>query len=103
VAEFVRVAATGDVAPGQGRRFKVGSHAIALFNVDGDFYAIGDECTHETASLSEGTLEGYQVRCPRHGARFDIRTGKHLRFPAVVPVRSYEVRIEGDEVLVAVP
>ncbi|RME74173.1 MAG: non-heme iron oxygenase ferredoxin subunit [Planctomycetota bacterium] len=59
-----------------------------------EFYAIQDKCSHATAFLSEGEVEGYEIICPRHGARFDIRTGKNLCLPAVVPVKSYPVKIE---------
>ena len=66
---------------------------IAVFRINGEFYAIADECSHASASLAEGDLEGYTIECLRHGARFDVRTGKHLCFPAVAPVRSYPVII----------
>ena len=68
----------------------------------GTLYAIEDICTHDGGPLVEGELDGYEIECPRHGARFDIRTGRALRMPAFEPIETYEVRIEGDEILVAV-
>lgn len=75
---------------------------IAVFRIgDNEFYAIEDICSHDEASLSEGWFaDKYVIECPRHGAWFDIRTGKALRMPAVYPVRTFAVRIEGDEVFV---
>lgn len=98
--EFVRVAALGEIAPGKALRVEIEEEPIALFNVDGTIYAIGDTCTHEEASLSEGDVFGDCVECPLHGAEFDLKTGKARTLPAVVPVATYEVKIEGGEVLV---
>ena len=71
---------------------------IALCDVAGVLYAIEDRCTHDDGPLGAGTLDGGEVECPRHGARFDVRTGTATRMPAIVPVRTFPVRIEGDEV-----
>jgi len=102
VSEFVRVAALSEVPPGSARCVRVGRKRVALFNVDGQIYAIDDTCTHAEASLSEGTVEGCEVVCPLHGARFDLRTGAALSLPAVIPVETYEVKVEGDEVFIRV-
>lgn len=75
---------------------------IAVFLLEDGVYAIDDTCSHAAVSLSGGKVEGGVVECPRHGARFDIRTGKNLCFPAVRPVRSYPVKVEGGEVYVDV-
>ena len=75
---------------------------IALFNVDGTFYAIADTCTHKGGPLSEGSFEGNTVTCPWHGANFDVCTGKNLTPPATAKVTSYNVRVEGDEVEVEI-
>jgi len=99
VSDFVRVAAAGDVPPGSGRRVDVGGYRIALFNVNGTFYAVDDVCTHEEASLSEGPLSGEIVACPKHGSRFHVPTGRVLSLPAVRPLNTYEVKVEGGEVL----
>ena len=102
MAGFVRIAACDEIPEGQGRRFEVGGRRIAVFRVEGIFYAIDDRCSHAEASLSEGTVWGHEVECPRHGATFDLRTGQPTGLPATEPVRSYSVRIEGDDLLVAV-
>lgn len=83
------------------RMVKIGRKRIALINVDGEFFAIDDTCTHEEASLSEGDLYGDIVECPLHGACFNVRTGEVEAFPAVVPVETYQVRVVDDEVQVA--
>ena len=102
MAEFVTVAMKGDVPVGAARVFAVNGKHIALCNVDGTLYAIDDVCTHDGGPLGEGLLEGDQIECPRHGARFDVKTGKALTLPAVMPVNSYPVQLEGDEVKVQV-
>ena len=100
--EFVKVATVGEIEPGRAKRVEVGEEAIAVFNLDGEYYAIGDTCSHEEASLSEGDVFGDCVECPLHGAEFDITTGKNLTLPAVSPVPSYPVKLEGDAILVGV-
>jgi 3-phenylpropionate/trans-cinnamate dioxygenase ferredoxin subunit len=99
--EFVKVARVEEIAPGTALRVEVGDEPIAVFNLDGEFYAICDTCSHEEASLSDGDVFGDVVECPLHGSQFDIKTGKVLTLPAVLPVASYDVRVEGGDVLVA--
>jgi 3-phenylpropionate/trans-cinnamate dioxygenase ferredoxin subunit len=102
MADFVKVAKAGDVPAGQVRICHVDGRQIALCHVDGEFYAIDDVCTHDDGPLGEGELDGYEIECPRHGARFDVKTGRALTLPAVMPVRAYAVRVEGDDVEVQV-
>jgi 3-phenylpropionate/trans-cinnamate dioxygenase ferredoxin subunit len=102
MANFVKVAETGEINPGERRVVEIEGLFIAVFNVGGNYYAIEDVCTHDDGPLAEGELDGFQIECPRHGARFDIRDGKVLSFPAVTPVPRYEVKVEGDDVLVDV-
>mgnify|MGYP001075977118 CR=1 FL=1 len=92
--QFVKLAEIDDVAPGQVKVYEAQGRRIALCNVEGTFYAIDDVCTHDGGPLDQGELEGYQIECPRHGARFDVRSGRALALPAVMPVRSYPVRVE---------
>jgi 3-phenylpropionate/trans-cinnamate dioxygenase ferredoxin subunit len=80
----------------------VGDRAVALFNVQGTFYAIDDICTHDDGPLAEGDLRGHEIECPRHGARFDVRTGKALCMPAFEPVTSHQVVVKGDEVFLVI-
>ena len=76
---------------------------IAVFKLDDGYYAIDDECSHDEASLSEGEIiEKCQIECPMHGAIFDIKTGKNLSFPAVVPVKSYPTKVENETVFIEV-
>jgi nitrite reductase/ring-hydroxylating ferredoxin subunit len=101
--DFVRVAAVADIPAGTALRVVVGDTPVALYHVDGEFYATHDVCSHALASLSNGTLDGYTINCPKHGARFDVRTGRNLCLPAVRPVKSFAVKVEGEDVYVAVP
>ena len=101
MSEFVRVARADEVAPGTMKRVIVDGHAVVLVNVGGEFFAIDDTCSHEEASLSRGTLSGEVVVCPKHGARFHVKSGRVLALPAVRSVAVYPVRVEDGDVLVA--
>lgn len=95
-----RVAKVSEIAPGTTRRVLIDSLEILLCNVDGKIYAIEDVCTHDGGPLDQGELEGERVVCPRHGATFDVKTGDALTLPAVVPLMTFEVSVEGDDVFV---
>ena len=97
---YVKVAAVTDIPPGTKKIVEVAGVLVVVVNLDGQFYAVEDVCTHDGGPLGEGKLEGRQLVCPRHGARFDVRTGAALTMPAFEPAPTYEVRIEGDDVLV---
>lgn len=97
MAEFVKVARTEDVAPGQGKMVEVNGKKIAVFNVEGAYYAIDDTCTHHGGPLSEGELAGKEVTCPWHGAIFDVTTGEVLGPPAPKGVSRYNVRVSGND------
>ncbi|MEX2245068.1 MAG: non-heme iron oxygenase ferredoxin subunit [Dehalococcoidia bacterium] len=98
----VTVAKASETPPGTISVHEVDGRRIALCNVDGSFYAIDDVCTHDGGSLDQGELEGKLVECPRHGARFDVTTGRAVVLPAVQPVKTYPVEVEGDDVRVVV-
>jgi nitrite reductase/ring-hydroxylating ferredoxin subunit len=98
MAEFVKVAKTGEIAPGKGKAVDLGVRCIALFNVDGTFYAIDDTCTHRGGPLSQGEVAGKEVTCPWHGAVFDITSGAVLAMPAPRHVARYNVRVEGEDI-----
>lgn len=100
MANVIAVASTEAVPNNSVKAFVVNGEKIAVFNLGGKFYAIADTCSHEEAYLSEGEITGTQVECPRHGARFDITTGRNLTLPAVVPVKKYEVKVEGAKIFV---
>src|ERR671916_947647 len=95
---FVTVAKKDFLEPGELMYVEVDDEPVCLINLDGELHAINDTCTHEEASLSDGTIEGDEIECPLHGGAFNIRTGEPVAFPVVVPVETYGVRIEGDEV-----
>jgi len=100
--DFVPVCKVGDI-PDPGKQvIEVGEQYVVLFHVDGQFYALDDVCTHDGGPLGEGSLEGYTIACPRHGAKFDIRDGRVLCMPAVSGTPSHDVKVEGDEVFVRI-
>ena len=95
--EFVKVAKTSDIPPGEAKAVDIGAKRIAIFNVEGTYHAIDDTCTHRGGPLSEGMVAGNEVTCPWHGAVFGVTTGSVLGLPAPRSVASYEVRIDGDD------
>ena len=101
MAEFHKIAATDEVAPGTVKQYRVEERPVALCNVEGEFFAFEDVCTHQFAYLSEGGLEGGQIRCPLHGAKFDVKSGAAKGLPAVKPVPTHEVKVENGQVYVA--
>ena len=103
MTDFIAVAETGEIAPGRVKVVEVDGRRIALCNVDGQFFAIDDVCTHDGGALDQGELYDNVIECPRHGARFDVKTGKVLALPAVKPVNTYAVRVDGEQIEVAVP
>lgn len=101
MAEFVRVAKKSDIPPGQGRMFEVGGKQVAVFNVAGKLHAIDNVCEHQGGPLAEGDIEGCVVTCPWHGWTYDVTSGESPDDPDTKVAR-FEVRVDGDEVLVAV-
>jgi len=99
-AAFVRVGALSDLSPGKMKCVKAGDRCLLIANVDGTVYAMDDTCSHEDASLSTGSLRGEFVKCPLHGSRFNVRTGCAMDEPADTDLKSYQVRIVGDDILV---
>ena len=98
--DFVKVAATTDLPPGELMLVEVEDERIALANVGGQYYAVPDECTHSGCPLSDGELEGERLQCPCHGSQFDVRTGEVVGPPADEPLTLYAIRIEGNDILV---
>jgi 3-phenylpropionate/trans-cinnamate dioxygenase ferredoxin subunit len=95
-----RLCSVDDVKPGEARRFDVDGHRIAVVRIGDDWYALGDECSHEDYSLSEGDVweDECEIECPKHGSTFDLRTGEPQSLPATKPVPTYVVRVDGDDV-----
>jgi nitrite reductase/ring-hydroxylating ferredoxin subunit len=98
----VRVCAASEIRPEQPSKFDLeGEGALAVYNVEGNYYVTSDVCTHSTASLSEdGELDGFVIECTWHGGRFDIRTGAFLSMPCTMPLKTYPVTVEGDDLYV---
>jgi len=94
------VAKFSEIPEGKTLKVEVDRHAVLLCNVGGQIFAIEDVCTHDGGELDQGELEGTRIMCPRHGAFFDVTTGAALTLPAVMPVATYRVRVEGDDVYV---
>jgi 3-phenylpropionate/trans-cinnamate dioxygenase ferredoxin subunit len=101
VAEFHKLAAADEVGPGEIKQYLVDDRFVALCNVDGEFHAFEDVCTHQFTHLSEGEFTDSQVTCPLHGAKFDVKTGAAKSLPAVKPVPKHEVKVEEGNVYVA--
>ena len=102
MADFVKVARTDEIELGQARLIDVKGTQIALFNINGEFFALDNTCTHDAGSLAEGDIAGHEVICPLHGAKFDIRTGEVLGPPAYENVARYSVRVLGTDIEVEV-
>jgi 3-phenylpropionate/trans-cinnamate dioxygenase ferredoxin subunit len=100
MSRFVKVARADEIRPGEKKIVEVDGALIVVVNLGGEFFALEDVCTHDGGPLGEGTLEDGQLVCPRHGARFDVRTGDALKMPAFEPVPTYEVRVENGDILV---
>jgi 3-phenylpropionate/trans-cinnamate dioxygenase ferredoxin subunit len=96
----VKVARTSEIGPGQKKIVEVDGTLVVVINLDGEYYAVEDVCTHDGGPLGEGKLDDGHIICPRHGSRFDVRTGDALTLPAFEPVPTYEVRVEGEDILV---
>ena len=88
MAEFVKVAHVNDIPPGERLTYDFVEESVVIFNVGGKFYCIADLCTHDEGPLKDGDLDGYEVECPWHGARFDVRNGRVTCLPATEPVQS---------------
>ena len=95
---WIRVCAQSELLAGEFKVVYDGDVPIAVFNIDGQLYAIEDVCTHDGGELTGGIIDGFQIECPRHGARFDIRTGDVLRPPALEPTAKFPVKVESGAV-----
>jgi nitrite reductase/ring-hydroxylating ferredoxin subunit len=103
MAEFQRVASTGDIPPGEMMVVEVDEQEIAIANCDGEFFAFSNTCTHRGGPLGEGLLlDGCVVECPFHAGQFQVRTGAVVASPPEEPIATYPVQVEGDEIRVAV-
>jgi len=101
--EFVDIAPASELPSGERLFLEIAGKAIVIFNIADQLFAIGDVCTHDDGPLGDGDLEGYNIVCPRHGAEFDVRTGKVMQMPAVVDIPAYPVRVVDGMIQVGVP
>jgi nitrite reductase/ring-hydroxylating ferredoxin subunit len=97
---FVKVAESKEIGPSTMKAIELEGEKVCIINTEGNYYAIGNVCTHVGGPLDEGTLEGYEVECPWHGSKFDVRSGEPTKPPAARAVPKYEVKIEGNDILV---
>lgn len=103
MAEFEKVAKVSDIKPGEIKSFVVGNEMVAICNTGEKFYAVIDECSHQTLPLSDGLLEGKTITCAYHGAEFDLETGEALCLPAVDRIETYELKVEDDDIYILIP
>jgi 3-phenylpropionate/trans-cinnamate dioxygenase ferredoxin subunit len=101
--EFVSIAPVEDLPNGERLFVEIDEQAIVIFNIAGQYYAIGDVCSHDDGPVGDGELDGFEITCPRHGATFDVRDGKVLSLPAIVDIPAYPVRVVDGDIQVGVP
>ena len=99
---FVKAARVSDITEGRVKIVEIEDEEVALCNVGGEIHAVANVCTHDEGPLGEGYLAGDEIECPRHGARFNVRSGQVKSLPAIIPIPTFEVRIEGEDVWVDV-
>jgi 3-phenylpropionate/trans-cinnamate dioxygenase ferredoxin subunit len=102
MAGFVKVAATTDIPSGELRSYRVGHTRVVICNTGESYHALADECSHDSAPISDGDLAGDNIVCPRHGAKFNIHTGAVTGPPAVIGIDKYELKIEGQDILIRI-
>lgn len=98
--DFVKVAESREIVPSSMKAVEVDGEKVCVINAEGNYYAIGNVCTHVGGPLDEGTLEGFEVECPWHGSKFDVRTGNPTKPPARQTVSSNEVKMQDNNILV---
>jgi 3-phenylpropionate/trans-cinnamate dioxygenase ferredoxin component len=101
--EFLEIAPASELPPGERLFVEIGGKPIVIFNIAGQYFSIGDVCSHDDGPVGEGDLEGYNITCPRHGAEFDVRTGKVTQMPAVIDIPAYPVQVRDGNIYLGVP
>ena len=101
--EYVHIAPVTELPPGERLFVEIEGKPNVIFNIAGQFFSIADVCSHDDGPVGEGDLEGYNIVCPRHGAEFDVRTGKVLSMPAVVDIPAYPVRVVDGMIQLGIP
>jgi 3-phenylpropionate/trans-cinnamate dioxygenase ferredoxin subunit len=102
MGEFLKVATKSEIADGGKLLVEADERLVILFQIGSDYFCIDDVCTHDGGTLSDGDHEGCEIECPRHGAKFDIKSGKALCMPATQNTLSHEVKVDGDDILVKI-
>jgi 3-phenylpropionate/trans-cinnamate dioxygenase ferredoxin subunit len=102
MGDFKRIADTHEIPLGEMRSFDLGLYNVVIVHTDDGYFAIRDECTHDSAAISDGELDDGEVVCARHGARFDLATGAVKAPPALAPLDTYELKIDGEDILVRI-
>lgn len=101
--EFAEIAPASELPNGERLYLEIDGRALVIFNIAGQLFAIGDICTHDDGPLGDGDLEGFNIVCPRHGAEFDVRTGKVMQMPAVVDIPAYPVKVVDGMIQLGIP
>lgn len=100
MADWVTAARVGEIAPGEVKNFDLQGRRAVVCNVEGEYFCVDDVCSHDGGPLGQGELYGDQIECPRHGAMFDVKTGRAVTLPAVTGIDTHEVRVEDGEIRV---
>jgi 3-phenylpropionate/trans-cinnamate dioxygenase ferredoxin component len=101
--EYVEIAPASELPSGERLFVEIEGKPIVIFNIAGRFFSIADVCSHDDGPVGEGDIEGYNITCPRHGAQFDVRTGKVVQMPAVVDIPAYPVRVVDGKLQLGLP
>ena len=101
--EYVEIAPASELPNGERLFVEIEDKPIVIFNIAGKYFSIADVCSHDDGPVGEGTLEGHTITCPRHGAQFDVRTGKVMQMPAVVDIPAYPVRVVDGIIQLGIP
>ena len=102
-AEFLEIAPASELPNGERLFVELEGKSLVIFNIAGQFFAIGDICSHDDGPVGEGDVEGFNIVCPRHGGEFDVRTGQAVQMPAVVDIPAYPVRVVDGMIQVGIP
>ena len=101
--EYITITGVDDLQNGERLFVEIDDQELVVLNIAGDYFAIGDVCSHDDGPLGEGDVEGFDVICPRHGARFDIRSGKVVSLPAIEDIPDYPVRVVNGQIQIGIP
>ena len=101
--EYVEIAPASELPNGERLFFEIEGKPIVIFNIAGQFFSIGDICSHDDGPVGEGDVEGFTITCPRHGGEFDLQTGKAVQLPAVVDIPAYPVKVVDGMIQLGIP